>query len=392
MNVLVQYFYGGKGTGALEHFIILLKAYSKENKDDKIFLVCRENSPINKAKEIIDNVNFIYFGGTILGLEIERLALMSFGIKKIIKNYNIDILWNVNLGTYTRIHIPQIVSLSNAFQVYPYEKINKLKRNIREKFKLKILRFFYKLSIKNIDIITVQTESMKKAVKKHFRKKVVIISKSVDSENDYSFNKNYSQNKKIDRKLKELENKNSFKLIYISSYYPHKNHKLLIDIAESLSEIDFDYVMLLSLSRELLIKEYGARALKLLEKDKIIPIGWVEKSYLKSLYSLSDSVIIPTLLESFSSSHIEAMQFGKPILTTDFNFTREVCDDAALYHSEKKTEDWVKSILEISKSPKLRNNLTNKGKNQLEKYPTSWSVIAIKMNQIFKKAAMYDKK
>ena len=392
MNILVQYFYGGKGTGALEHFIVLLKAYRKENKDDNIFILCRVDSPINKAKNIIDNVNIIHYGGTFLGLEIERLILMLFGIKKIIKNYNIDILWSVNLGTYSRIPIPQVVSLSNAFQVYPYEKINKLKTNKKEIFKLCILRFFYKHSLKNIDIITVQTESMKEAVKKHFKRKVVVIFKSVDNENDYSFQKKYSHIKEIESKLTNLERNKSFKLIYISSFYPHKNHHLLIEIAENLNIIGFDYTMLLSLSKETLIREFGERAIKLIKEDKIIPLGWVEKSYLKSLYSFSDSVIIPSLLESFSSSHIEAMQFEKPILTTDFNFTREVCGNAALYHSEKKTEDWVKSILEISKSPKLRNTLTNKGKKQLEKFPTSWSVIAIKMNQIFRKAASYDKK
>ncbi len=383
MNILVQYFFGGRGTGALEHFLALLKSYRNENRHDNIFVLCRKDSPINKIKYIVDNVSIIHYGGTIFGLELERILLMSFGIKKIINKHRIDILWNVNLGSYSKLSIPQVVSLSNYFQVCSSEKIKNLELSRKEKIRLYFLRFFYELSLQNVNIVTVQTHFMKQAVRKNFDKKIVIISKSFDNEKDYNFNKKYSPNPEINNKLIKLKDQNCLKLIYISSFYPHKNHKLLINIAEILLKIKFEFVLILSLSKDTLIENFGSRARKLIDNGNIIPLSWVDKSYLKSLYSLSDIVIIPSLLESFSSAHIEAMQFKKPIITTDFNFTREVCGNAAIYLSEKKVDDWVEAIIELSINNNLKKDLIYKGTKQINKFPSSWDIISRKMKIIF---------
>ena len=42
-------------------------------------------------------------------------------------------------------------------------------------------------------------------------------------------------------------------------------------------------------------------------------------------------MILPTLLESFSATYIEAMFHGKTILTSDLDFARDVCGEAAFY-------------------------------------------------------------
>ncbi len=56
------------------------------------------------------------------------------------------------------------------------------------------------------------------------------------------------------------------------------------------------------------------------------------------LFANSDLVFIPTILEVFSTSYLEAMSCGKPIVTTDAPFAREVCGDAADYFPARDSQ------------------------------------------------------
>jgi glycosyltransferase involved in cell wall biosynthesis len=49
-----------------------------------------------------------------------------------------------------------------------------------------------------------------------------------------------------------------------------------------------------------------------------------------SLYKECDAMFLPTLLECFSASYIEAMYMEKPIVTSDLDFAHTVCGNSAL--------------------------------------------------------------
>ena len=89
--------------------------------------------------------------------------------------------------------------------------------------------------------------------------------------------------------------------------------------------------------------------------------GWYNKSHI---------VFVPTLLETFSATYPEAMKMGKPIVTTDFYFSRNVCGDAALYYSPLSAEDAAKSIKMIVEDQKLHQKLIQKGYEKLLSFPT----------------------
>jgi hypothetical protein len=164
MNILVQYFYGGPGTGALEHFKVLLSSYQNNFPTDQLYVLCRPHEKMNSITDLNPRIKLVHFGGKI-NLEIERLILHTIGFQTIIKKYNINLIWHVNIGSYLKLKVPQVVSLSNAFEVYPYHEISKFTKNNRNKFSVLLLRFFYQLSIRNVDLITVQTRTMKEVVK-----------------------------------------------------------------------------------------------------------------------------------------------------------------------------------------------------------------------------------
>jgi len=66
---------------------------------------------------------------------------------------------------------------------------------------------------------------------------------------------------------------------------------------------------------------------------------------------------LPTLVESFTASYPEAMIMKKPILTSDYQFSRTVCLDSALYFNPYNPIDIVSKITHIVTSKDLQEEL-----------------------------------
>ena len=90
-----------------------------------------------------------------------------------------------------------------------------------------------------------------------------------------------------------------------------------------------------------------------------------------ALYTAVDIVLQPSLLETFSGNYPEAMAQGKPIVTTDLDFSHDICDDAALYYSPRNAEAAAECVSKLISDEKLINKLTANGRKILAELPTS---------------------
>lgn len=50
-----------------------------------------------------------------------------------------------------------------------------------------------------------------------------------------------------------------------------------------------------------------------------------------ALYQQVDALLLPTLLESFSATYLDSFYYRKPVFTSDRDFAKDVCADAAYY-------------------------------------------------------------
>jgi hypothetical protein len=50
-------------------------------------------------------------------------------------------------------------------------------------------------------------------------------------------------------------------------------------------------------------------------------------------YKATQALLLPTLLESFSGTYIEAMHFERPIFTSNLDFAKEVCENRCGLHA-----------------------------------------------------------
>ena len=168
-----------------------------------------------------------------------------------------------------------------------------------------------------------------------------------------------------------------FVLLCVTRYYPHKNLEIIVETFIRYRDLLRGVVCVLLIDRD-----QGQGASALIDRihiegmsDQIICIGAIPQHRLGEFYYAADVMFLPTLLESFSGTYLEAMQIEKPILTSDRDFAREVCGDAAVYIDPLSEESVKDGILMLKSSHSLCNEIVAKGRKQLQQHLKTWPEI-----------------
>ena len=66
-------------------------------------------------------------------------------------------------------------------------------------------------------------------------------------------------------------------------------------------------------------------------KFHTINAGVVDQKDCRNLYQSCQALFLPTLIECFTVSYLEAMETCKPIVTSDLSFAHDICGDSAYY-------------------------------------------------------------
>jgi len=167
------------------------------------------------------------------------------------------------------------------------------------------------------------------------------------------------------------------KLLCLSRYYVHKNIEVFIPLADEIVKRGLPVRIITTIA-----PEQGRQAAKFLRQvshdglqDVIINIGPVDMADVPSLYEQTDGLLLPTLLESFSGTYVEAMYHGKPILTSDYDFARAVCGTAAYYFDPFDPIDIVNKIVECRDDGEGRERRIAEGRALVAAMP-SWIDVA----------------
>ena len=99
--------------------------------------------------------------------------------------------------------------------------------------------------------------------------------------------------------------------------------------------------------------------------DGIVNHGRIPQTEMAEMYRHCQLCFLPTLLEVFSASTVEAMYFHLPIVATDFEFNREVMEDACLYYEPKNAEQAAERIKEYITNGQLQENMRVKMRGRL---------------------------
>lgn len=158
-------------------------------------------------------------------------------------------------------------------------------------------------------------------------------------------------------------------LLYVGNAYPHKNLETLIEAFEQVLGVIPDIQLILVGKDDF----FYARLRKFVKEKNVQNIhfpGFVTDRDLDFLYRFAAAYVFPSLYEGFGLPPLEAMAKGAPVVSSNHECMKEVLGDAALYVDAKNAKNLTKGLLEVLNSSDLRQNLIQKGYEQIKKY--SW--------------------
>ena len=148
--------------------------------------------------------------------------------------------------------------------------------------------------------------------------------------------------------------KNKF-FLSIGSNNPNKNFKKLIQVIESIDDLEGYKFVVVGLSKD---AAFASENLKSISKN-IIFLKHVTDSQLKSMYLNARALIFPSIYEGFGLPLLEAMYNGCPIIASNSASIPEVCGDYADYfdpHSENEIKNAILNNINNPNSILIRKN------------------------------------
>jgi len=168
-----------------------------------------------------------------------------------------------------------------------------------------------------------------------------------------------------------IEDKQWINITSVAAPFPHKNLDIIPEVLHQLndrfgiSNVKF-HVTIPEESSVWNIIRQKLKAYSL--ADKVVNHGRMSQTELSILYRSSQMMFLPTLLEVFSASILEAMYFDLKIVASDFPFNSTVIGDAGLYFQPTNAIDAAEKIAEIIKNEDLQKVLSDKMKKRLSVY------------------------
>lgn len=304
------------------------------------------------------------------GGRIGRWYWETFRLPALVRRFRPDVLLALADRGMVRPPCPQAVLLHRSQMFYP-------SRHFCHDTRMNRLLFRYHShhlakSLPYIDLLLCQTEAAAQRVRQRygFAGRIEICPNAVSQ---FAAGGERAEMPDLLRPVAE-----KMRLFCLTRYYAHKNLESIVEMFDRYRKELADVAVILTISPE----QHPKAAWLLAKIDRmrltgqIVNIGPVVQSQLGDYYRHCSGLLLPTLLESFSGTYLEAMHFGRPILTSDLDFAHVVCGDAAVYFDPWNPSAMKDAIVRLKGDPALADDLVEKGRVRLSTMFRSWDDIA----------------
>lgn len=229
----------------------------------------------------------------------------------------------------------------------------------------KLKRFAFYVTIKNVDIVVVQSNYMKRLLLEVWGNDIknCVIANPISK----NFVKNYSLDEINDFIKHRLQNIDKIKILYVSRFYPHKNHIFLVDLSKVLNENNIKHEILITVDFS---KQETLDLQQMITKDiSIESIGEISQFELETYYKTSHIFIFPSNSETFGNPLIEAMKFGLPIVVPNLEYAQSIVEEAGIYYNQNdvlECKDSINNLISNSDNYRLKSL---ESFEQFKKYP-----------------------
>ena len=172
-----------------------------------------------------------------------------------------------------------------------------------------------------------------------------------------------------------LNQDGKLRLFFPANFYPGKNHKILIPLAEIIIKNNDKVVIFVTLPNNCeLMKEVRLRHLGKI----IINLGYIENSQIDKVYQLVDCLLFPSYVESYGMPYVEAIRNSIPIITADYDFSREICGSAAIFFKQNCIESLHQAVRQCA-DIEYFGRLKVAVKNEKSRFEHDWASVIDKI-------------
>ena len=300
---------------------------------------------------------------------LKRLAFDLFKLPRIVRDFGADVVFGLGNMGIKKPHAKQAILFHKPQLVYPvsqrpYEVWHRRLNNL-------LISWQVAFALENTHVIFFQTSVMKE----RFLRTFGYHGRAEIMPNAVSFQ--VVENLAINQPEVLQYIKAPIKLFVLTRYYAHKNLELIVECFDRFRDELQDFCCILTIDG----KQHPLAG-KLLDnirnkglESQIVNIGPVPQKQLGSYYIASDALLLPTLLESFTGTYLEAMKFDRPVITSDLDFAREICADAALYFDPWDAVSLKDTLIRFRDQPSLRESMVERGRVRIVNYDRDWTQI-----------------
>jgi glycosyltransferase involved in cell wall biosynthesis len=160
-------------------------------------------------------------------------------------------------------------------------------------------------------------------------------------------------------------------IFYPAKFWPHKNHKNLINALGILKEHGKRVNLVLTGSKNADFSSFY-EVMGLVEekdlKDQVFYLGFVNNEELSAIYKMAKAMIMPTFFGPTNIPILEAWVMGTPVITSDIRGCRDQLGDAGLLVDPKSSTDMAKKVWKIYNDGELRKTLIERGKIRVNRW------------------------
>ncbi len=311
-----------------------------------------------------DHIRIVEFDGL---YQMHRLTWFSLvRLPRLLRAMRCDLLFNPS-DVPIRTSIPQLFLFDWPHAAFPESPAVRM-LGPRDQLIRKVKQFLFERNLRFVDILAAQTSVIAERMRTlYHHRDVIVVPNAVSLENLSG------------GEPREFALGDGFKLLCLSAYYTHKNLEIFVPVARRLRDRGIAVRIVITIAADQhpnaarMLAEIAAENLG----DIIHNVGPVDMAHVPSLYAQSDALILPTLLESFSGTYVEAMYHRRPVLTSKLPFAEIVCGECALYFDPMDADDIVDKIDALVSTSGLADRLTAAGDTQLAAMPSWPAVVAL---------------
>lgn len=305
---------------------------------------CRENPQIPTIKA----PNFIAPGKGFIN-NVSRIIWLQFKLSKILKKYGqIALFSTVPEGIFfPPKEIKQVITIHDILPLLYPEEYPRIKH---------YMKYLLPILVQNSTKIVSVSENTKKDLIEYYKvreDKIVVIHPGVDL-------------KVFNPGIQRIEKQTEY-ILYVGALRRYKNLLNLIKAMERLKSFDIKLIVVGDDKSELYKELFNyVKGHDLV--DRIVFLGYVDRSTLVNLYRGAVAFVFPSLHEGFGLPAIEAMACGCPVIASNRASIPEVCGDSALYFDPQDVNDIASKISMVIKDKNLRRSLISKGLERAKLY------------------------